>query len=421
MTPHSSTKPETPTEPTASSVDKLSSPAPQGAATVSPLASFMALSEGKPDLREKGAPKDGVRQALDRRLFVKFSAFGGCEDASALGRALEGTGFDGVLYEDLHDPRGIGLLSFSEAPARFLDTIRPMLQREPFAALTHKPEFSMLGRTYALGHEPNLEDWLLERPRRVTCDPDRPWAVWYPLRRTGEFSRLPADEQKAMLREHGMIGHAFGEADLGSDVRLACHGLDPRDNDFIIGLVGRELHPLSALVETMRKTRQTSRYIQSMGPFFVGRSVWRRSSGAPGAAAGKGERTFRIRMSERCYRFKPDALPNHAPRKPGVYEFVAFNAKMEPQILFVGLASTGTVYDALGAHMMGNLRPTLEDLQGANKDVYFDFVEWSDGDSPDDLKDIAGALMIRNNPRLNLNDNPPASGRYARVELKEEG
>ena len=89
-------------------------------------------------------------------------------------------------------------------------------------------------------------------------------------------------------------------------------------------------------------------------------------------------------------------------------------------MLFVGLASTGTVYDAMGAHMMGNLRPTLEDLQAGNKDVYFDFVEWSDGDSPDDLKDIAGALMIRNNPRLNLNDNPSASGRYAKVELKEE-
>ena len=34
------------------------------------------------------------------------------------------------------------------------------------------------------------------------------------------------------------------------------------------------------------------------------------------------ERKFRVMMSERCFRFKPDALPSHAPQKPGVYEFV---------------------------------------------------------------------------------------------------
>ena len=39
---------------------------------------------------------------------------------------------------------------------------------------------------------------------------------------------------------------------------------------FVIGLVGRELHPLSHLVQAMRKTRQTSEFIVKMGPFFVG-------------------------------------------------------------------------------------------------------------------------------------------------------
>ena len=38
----------------------------------------------------------------------------------------------------------------------------------------------------------------------------------------------------------------------------------------MIGLVGRELHPLSHLVQAMRKTRQTSEFIEKMGPFFVG-------------------------------------------------------------------------------------------------------------------------------------------------------
>ena len=99
---------------------------------------------------------------------------------------------------------------------------------------------------------------------------DCPWHVWYPLRRTGEFATLDPAEQRSILKEHGTIGMAYGRQGLAHDVRLACHGLDTNDNEFVIGLVGRKLHPLSHLVQTMRTTRQTSRYIRSMGPFFVG-------------------------------------------------------------------------------------------------------------------------------------------------------
>jgi chlorite dismutase len=75
--------------------------------------------------------------------------------------------------------------------------------------------------------------------------------------------------------EHGKIGMAYVQHDLVHDVRLACHGLDAGDNDFLIGLIGRELAPLSKIVENMRKTRQTSLYLERLGPFFVGRAAWR--------------------------------------------------------------------------------------------------------------------------------------------------
>ncbi len=61
---------------------------------------------------------------------------------------------------------------------------------------------------------------------------------------------------------------------LVQDIRLACFGLDHHDNDFVIGLLGRELVPLSACVQAMRGTRQTSQYMQQMGPFFIGRTLW---------------------------------------------------------------------------------------------------------------------------------------------------
>ena len=76
------------------------------------------------------------------------------------------------------------------------------------------------------------------------------------------------------MREHGGIGRLYGEEDLAHDIRLACHGIDVADNEFVIGLVGKDLYPLSHLVQIMRKTRQTSQFIQSMGPFFVGYAVW---------------------------------------------------------------------------------------------------------------------------------------------------
>ncbi len=45
----------------------------------------------------------------------------------------------------------------------------------------------------------------------------------------------------------------------------------------MIGLVGRELHPLSHLVQTMRRTAQTAEFIQTLGPFFIGHVLWRGS------------------------------------------------------------------------------------------------------------------------------------------------
>src|SRR5262245_36255546 len=197
-----------------------------------------------PDISERGGMKGGQPQRADTRLFMQFLAFGGCSDPAALADSLRAAGLDGVLYEDMNDPRGVALLTFSEAPAFFLDRVRPILLQPPFAALTQKPEYTMVGRTYSLGYEPDLIDVLLHRPRRTVLNPEWPWAIWYPLRRSGRFAQLPPEEQRTILAEHGAIGMAYGAGDFAHDIRLACHGLDKQDNDFIVGLVGKELYPL---------------------------------------------------------------------------------------------------------------------------------------------------------------------------------
>ena len=218
--------------------------------------------------------KDGEAQRSDRRLFLQFLAFGGCEATRPLAEAASAAGITGALYEDVNDPRGVALLTLSEDPAYFLDRVRPMLNGPSFRPLLQKPEYTMLGRTYAIGYEPDLEEVLLHRPRRTVLNPEWKWAVWYPLRRSGKFAQLPSDEQRVILAEHGTIGMSFGVADYAHDIRLACHGLDKDDNDFIVGLLGKELYPLSAVVQAMRKTQQTSLYLERLGPFFVGRALW---------------------------------------------------------------------------------------------------------------------------------------------------
>ena len=230
------------------------------------------------DLAERGKAADGSTVRLDRRLFVRLLAYTGCPQPDALIPALEATGLPGALYASAQDPQGIALLTFDENPDIFVGTLRDLLTTPPFDTLTPQPHLTMFGRTYSIGYESDLEETLIHRPIRTMTTPDWPWAVWYPLRRKGSFEQLSAQEQRTVLMEHGGIGRAYGRNDYAHDIRLACHGLDANDNDFVVGLVGKALHPLSAVVQRMRRTKQTSTYLDKLGPFFVGKAVWQRAA-----------------------------------------------------------------------------------------------------------------------------------------------
>ena len=233
------------------------------------------------DVNEYGGKRDGERQAMNRRLFMQLLVLdmpeGEPADAATafLGKVLAERKIPAVVYADALAPRGFGLLTWHEDPAHFVRAVRPLFALDGLRRAALRPAFTMFGRTYSTGHEPDLEHVLLRRPIEYVQNQSWPWHVWYPLRRTGSFNRLSPQEQGEILREHATIGFAYGQADLGHDVRLACHGLDASDNEFVIGLVGKELHPLSHLVQTMRKTRQTSEFIAQMGPFFVGHAIER--------------------------------------------------------------------------------------------------------------------------------------------------
>jgi chlorite dismutase len=233
------------------------------------------------DVREHGAARDGVPQVLERRLYMQLLVFDAetagraSSAARALGESLAARHVPSVVYADVNHPAGLGLLTWTEQPEDFVAKVRPALSDSGTDALRLRPEFTMLGRTYSSGFEPDLEYWLLRRPRETALDRRWPWAVWYPLRRSGAFERLEGRERGGILREHAEIGKAYGAADLAHDIRLACHGLDAKDNEFVIGLIGKDLHPLSHVVQAMRRTRQTAEFINQMGPFFVGHVISR--------------------------------------------------------------------------------------------------------------------------------------------------
>ena len=233
-----------------------------------------ADAQGAPDLLEHGAPIRGQAQTSNTRLFVQLQVFTECLDVSSAVEAVRDSGLVAAVYANLNDPRGIGVVAMDEDPAAFAESFRSVLTSAPFSKLTPVPEFTMLGRTYAQGREPDLSDFLLHKAPRNVLNPDYPWAVWYPLRRTGAYNRLPRADQGKIMMEHGMLGRRYGEAGYAADVRLECHGIDRDDNEFVIGLTGPDLLPLSKLVKDMRATRQTSEFIQGMGPFFVGKAIY---------------------------------------------------------------------------------------------------------------------------------------------------
>ncbi len=224
------------------------------------------------DIRETGAPIDGEPQVSDKRLFFQLHVFEGCSDPQLIIETLEKGSLDAVLYDDLNCPTGIGVLFAAENPSALITESRALLLKaRETPDLLYRSEMTMIGRTYSSGREPNLEEWLINKPLQNVLNPNFPWAIWYPLRRKSEFYRLERREQGRILGEHAMLGRSYADGGHARDIRLACFGLDTHDNEFVIGLVGPELYPLSLLIQDMRRTEQTTKYIESLGPFFVGK------------------------------------------------------------------------------------------------------------------------------------------------------
>ncbi len=251
-------------------------------------ATHMMPKIAPPELREVGAAsitEPNERQYSDRRLYMQLRVL----DVDL--KAIEMTKFihdlkplisdiPSVMYLDANTNNAVGILTWSEDPAFFTDKVNTILSNPKIASkFVERKGWTMFGKTYSNGHEKDLEEYLFKKPIRNATKDEWDWAIWYPLRRRGPFYVQPPEDQCSMLLAHAAIGKAFSDLNAAHDIRLKCFGMDPLDNEYVVGLVGDNFHGLSRVVEEMRKTRHTAEFLEHLGPFFVGKKVWKSSPG----------------------------------------------------------------------------------------------------------------------------------------------
>ena len=131
-------------------------------------------------------------------------------------------------------------------------------------------------------------------------------------------------------------------------------------------------------------------------------------------------RTYHVRNSERCFRFKPEAFFAHGPERLGIYELVTFDQAQNATVLYVGAAFDRTIRDCLEAHAAGTLAPAADDILAKYPNLYFDYLDQTDAKTREDAQDIYWWLVQKHKPAYNDASAVQPSGRTASVDVVEE-
>jgi len=129
---------------------------------------------------------------------------------------------------------------------------------------------------------------------------------------------------------------------------------------------------------------------------------------------------FGIWQSERSYRFKEEALYNHAPQTPGIYELVVFDAEQNAKVVFADWAKDQSIFDALQQHWRGDKKPAVQDLLAKYANLYFSFIVDSDAKTPEDMQDLFYAVVQADKPELLDPSSVKPTGRYSDITVKDK-
>jgi len=133
----------------------------------------------------------------------------------------------------------------------------------------------------------------------------------------------------------------------------------------------------------------------------------------------KEKKVFTIHTSEKCYRFKPEALETHAPPNKGIYELVTFDENQAPKVLYIGGAFDKTIRECLEAHAQGTLEPTASKLFESHPDLYFDFIVDWDAKTLEDALAIHAWLIRKYQPPYNKDTPSPGGLQEGDIEVIE--
>ena len=128
---------------------------------------------------------------------------------------------------------------------------------------------------------------------------------------------------------------------------------------------------------------------------------------------------FTYWLAPKSYRYKEEAIYNHAPQAPGIYSLVTFPEGENGKTLYLGLTTDKSVYDALFEHWRGERQPTVQDLLAKYPNLYFGYVVESDAQTPEDLQDFFWALVQEEKPELMDLSQIKPTGRYSDIKIRD--
>ena len=131
-------------------------------------------------------------------------------------------------------------------------------------------------------------------------------------------------------------------------------------------------------------------------------------------------REFGIWQSDRSYRFKEEAIYNHAPENPGIYELVTFDEHQNPKVVYAGWTGKKTIFESLFEHLKGEKKPTVADLLERYSNLYFSLVLDSDAESDEDMQDLFYAIVQADKPELVDIGSVKPTGRYSQITVKDK-
>lgn len=131
------------------------------------------------------------------------------------------------------------------------------------------------------------------------------------------------------------------------------------------------------------------------------------------------EKTYHIRNSEKCFRFKPDAFCSHAPSNKGIYELVTFDQNQNAKVLFVGAAFEKGILASLEGHADGTVSPSGQDLLNQYPNLYFDYLVEMDAKNIQEAQDIYWWLVQKHKPPFNDVASTKNSGQHQTINVIE--